>query len=110
MVHPKNRKKSKYDTYEVAPSDAVYFLFDVETTGGKRNYDKIIAISFLAYNESGTLLGSFSRMINPGEVMIVSYLSKNVHSKCVVCALYFVYSHVYAMLICFACYTHVCVC
>ena len=44
----KPKKKSKYQGYEGTADNAVYFLFDVETTGSKRNWDRIIAISFLA--------------------------------------------------------------
>ena len=62
---PKQKKKGKYADYESAPSDAVYFLFDVETTAPKRNYDRIIAISFFAHKEDGTLVGNFSTKINP---------------------------------------------
>ena len=75
------QKKSKYAAYESAPTDAVYFLFDVETSGGKRNFDKIISISLLAYDSRGNKLGSFARLINPGGVPMVSYLTKHVHSK-----------------------------
>ena len=78
---PKQKKKGKYADFEVAPEDAVYFLFDVETTGPKRNYDRIIAISFFAHNEDGTLRGHFSQKINPGGVRVNAYLSQNVHSK-----------------------------
>ena len=73
------KKKSKYAEYVSAPTNAVFFLFDVETTGGKRNWDRIIAFSFLAYDNQGNLLGSFARTINPGSVKIDAYLSKNVH-------------------------------
>ena len=78
----KKRKNSKYHAYQKAPSRAVYFLFDVETTGSKRNFDKIISISFLAYDKKGRQLGSFSRLINPGSVAIDSYLTKKIHSTC----------------------------
>ena len=77
----KTHKKSKYAAYESAPVDAVYFLFDVETTGSKRNFDKIISISLLAYDSRGNKLDSFARLINPGGVPMVSYLTKHVHSK-----------------------------
>ena len=77
----KKKKNSKYINYESAPADAIYFLFDVETTGSKRNYDRVIAISFLAYDHHGNLLGHFSRMINPGGVRIASFLTKRIHSK-----------------------------
>lgn len=56
-------------------------MFDVETTGSKRNWDRIIAISFLAYDEEGKLLGSFSRKINPGKARISNFLSDNIHGK-----------------------------
>ena len=77
----KPKKQSKLANYVSVPSNSVCFLFDVETTGGKRNYDKIISLSFLAYSVDGSLLGSFDRLINPGTVTINSYLSNNVHSK-----------------------------
>ena len=77
----KSNKKSKYDDFTTAPSDAIYFLFDVETTGSKRNWDRIIAVSFLAYDREGNLLGSFNRKINPGKVQVASFLSQNVHGK-----------------------------
>ena len=38
----KAKKKNKYVDYEVAPANGVFFLFDVETTGGKRNWDRIV--------------------------------------------------------------------
>ena len=81
VVVGKKKKKSKYHAYESAPAKAVYFLFDVETTGSRRNWDKIIAISFLAYDVNGNELGSFSQLINPGDVGIDSYLSKFIHSE-----------------------------
>ena len=77
----KTKRKSKYAEYVSAPADAVFFLFDVETTGAKRNWDRIIAFSFLAYDGKGNLLGSFSRKINPGSVKIDEYLTRNVHRK-----------------------------
>ena len=76
----KQTKPSKYLDYECAPSDAVYFLFDVETTGSKRNYDKIIAIGCLAYDRQGKLLGCFSRKINPGDISS-TYQAGKIHSK-----------------------------
>ena len=75
------RKPTKYSTYVCAPKDAIYFLFDVETTGSKRNFDRIIAMSFLAYNSEGKLLDNFSRRVNPKGVRISSFLTKRVHSK-----------------------------
>ena len=73
-------KKGKYCNYEGAPENAVYFLFDVETSGGKRNWDRIVAMSFLAVDQDGRLLGSFSRKLNPGNVRI-SYHATRIHSK-----------------------------
>ena len=35
----KKKKAGKYDEYTTAPDNAVYFLFDVETSGSKRNWD-----------------------------------------------------------------------
>ena len=58
--------------YEAAPPDAVYFLFDVETTGSKRNFDCIIALSFIAYDSTGKILDSLSQKINPDAVPISS--------------------------------------
>ena len=77
----KKKKKGQYDDWVSAPVDGDYFLFDVETTGSKRNWDRIIFMSFLHYNEDGDLLGSFSRKVNPGKVQIASYLTDNIHSK-----------------------------
>ena len=77
----KRKKKGKYDEYTTAPADAVYFLFDVETTGARRNYDRIIAMSFLCLDRDGKLLASFSRKVNPGKVRISTYLTSHVHSK-----------------------------
>ena len=74
------KKKGKYDDYESAPENAVYFLFDVETSGGKRNWDRIIAMSFLAVDQDGELLGSFSKKMNPGSVRI-GYHTTRIHSK-----------------------------
>ena len=82
------RKTNKYSDYTCAPSGAVYFLFDIETTGSKRNFDKIIALSMLAYDSDGNQLGSFSRLINPGSVTIDTYLTitKNIHSTWILLA------------------------
>ena len=74
------KKKSKYFAYEAAPDNAVYFLFDVETSGGKRNWDRIIAMSFLATDQDGRLLGSFSKRLNPGNVRI-GYHATRIHSE-----------------------------
>ena len=82
----RSRKTSKYADYTCAPSGAVYFLFDIETTGSKRNFDKIIALSMLAYDSDGNQLGSFSRLINPGSVTIDTYLTKNIHSTWILLA------------------------
>ena len=76
----KQKKSSKYHAYECAPENAVYFLFDVEVTGSKRNYDKIIGIGFLAYDRQGKLLGCFSRKVNPG-VVRSTYHAGRIHSK-----------------------------
>ena len=78
------RKPSKYASYVSAPKDAIYFLFDIETTGSKRNFDRIIALSFLAYDTEGRLLDHFSRKVNPQGVSISAFLSHRVHSKFVV--------------------------
>ena len=75
------RKKNKYENFEGAPDNACYFLFDVETSGSKRNFDRIIALSFMAHDETGRLLGAFSQKVNPGGVVISHYLSKHVHSE-----------------------------
>ena len=77
----KKKKKGQCDDWISAPVDGAYFLFDVETTGSKRNWDRIIFMSFLHYNEDGELLGSFSRKVNPGKVQITSHLSNNIHGK-----------------------------
>ena len=81
LTKGEGEKKGKYDDYTTAPDSAVYFLFDVETTGSRRNYDKIIAMSFLSYDCHGNMLGSFSRKVNPGKVKISAYLTKHIHSK-----------------------------
>ena len=78
----KKKKRGKYDDYTTAPDNAVYFLFDVETTGSKRNYDRIIAMSFLCLDCDGVLIAAFSRKVNPGNVRISSYLTRWIHSKC----------------------------
>ena len=75
------KKKGKYDDYTTAPVNAVYFLFDVETTGGKRNYDRIIAMSFLCLDQNGKVISSFSRKVNPGRIKISAYLTRWIHSK-----------------------------
>ena len=77
-----NEKKGKYANYEKAPANAVFFLFDVETTGAKRNWDRIISISVLACDRTGTLLGCFDQDINPEGVKINAYLTNRIHSKC----------------------------
>ena len=78
----KKKKAGKYDEYTTAPDNAVYFLFDVETSGSKRNWDKIIAFSFLCFDVNGKQLGNFTRKINPGsDVHISEYLTKNIHGE-----------------------------
>ena len=75
------KKSGKYAAYECAPDNAIYFLFDVETTGGKRNWDRIVAISFLACDDKGKMLGSFTQLVNPEGVESSVYILKNIHSK-----------------------------
>ena len=74
------KKKGKYDDYKKAPADAVFFLFDVETSGSKRNYDCVVAFSFLAYDVDGRLLGNFAQRINPGRVRM-SEKAMEIHGK-----------------------------
>ena len=81
----KTNTKSKYVDFKTAPSNAIYFLFDVETTGSKRNWDCIIAISLMAYDQTGHLISTFSRKINPGKVRINRFLTSNVHGKWIAC-------------------------
>ena len=66
QANKKQKKKSKYENFEGAPDNACYFLFDVETSGSKRNFDRIIALSFMAHDETGRLLGAFSQKVNTG--------------------------------------------
>ena len=80
-VNKKDTKKGKYVNYVSAPSNDRYFLFDVETTGSKRNWDRIIFMSVLAFDENGLLLGSFSKKVNPGKARISNFLSDNIHGK-----------------------------
>ena len=95
VVQPKNpkKKKGKYDNYQKAPADAVYFLFDVETSGSKRNYDCIVAFSFLAYDITGRLLGNFTQKVNPGRVRM-SAKAMEIHGM----LLEFVYVQKYSVL------------
>jgi len=79
----KQKKSGKYAAYECAPDNAIYFLFDVETTGGKRNWDRIVAISFLACDDEGKMLGSFTQLVNPEGVESSDFILKNIHSKLV---------------------------
>ena len=79
-MHTGKKKKSKYFAYEAAPENSVYFLFDVETSGGKRNWDRIISMSFLAVDQDGKVLGSFSKKLNPGAARI-SYQTTEIHGK-----------------------------
>lgn len=82
----KKKKSGKYDEYTGAPDNAVYFLFDVETSGSKRNWDKIIAFSFLCFDVNGKQLGTFTKKINPGsDVHISSYLTRNIHGAFSIC-------------------------
>ena len=73
----KKKKKGQYDDWVSAHANGSYFLFDVETTGSKRNWDRIISMSFLHYDKDGKLLGSFSHKVNPGKVRIANYLTNN---------------------------------
>jgi len=54
--HANKKKKGQYTDYVKPPENAISFLFDVETTDSKRNWDRIIAVSFLAYDTKGMLL------------------------------------------------------
>lgn len=74
------KKKGKYDDYQKAPEDTVLFLFDVETSGSKRNYDCIVAFSFLAYDVKGRLLGNFAQKVKPGRVRM-SAKAMEIHGK-----------------------------
>ena len=74
----KQKKPSKYQNYKSAPINGVYFLYDVETTGSKRNYDRIIQMSFISYDDTGKLLGNFSRLVNPGKVRISDWIKNNI--------------------------------
>ena len=74
----KKKKAGKYEHYQGAPDNAVYFLFDLEVTGSKRNYDRVIQMSFISYDDNGNLLGNFSRLVNPGKVRINHWIQKNI--------------------------------
>ena len=80
-ANKKASKKGKYDNYVSAPSNGRYFLFDVETTDSKRNWDRIIVTSILVFDETGLLLGSFSKKVNPGKARISNFLSDNIRGK-----------------------------
>ena len=89
-------KTSKYAEFDLRPDNTIiYFLFDIDTTGSKRNWDHIIVFSFLCYDEDGSLLlGSLSRKINTGNVRINLYLTEHVHRKKVnldACRLFILY-------------------
>lgn len=77
----KKKKPSKYEHYQSAPDNAVYFLFDVEVTGSKRNYDRIIQMAFISYDDTGKLLDNFCRLVNPGKVRINQWIKDNVLPK-----------------------------
>ena len=79
-VAQSKKKKGKYESYQKAPADSVYFLFDVETSGAKRNYDCIVAFSFLAYNLDGKLLGNYTQKVNPGKIQM-SAKAMEIHGK-----------------------------
>ena len=74
----RRKKPGKYNGYQIAPDNAAYFLFDLEVTGSKRNYDRIIQLSFIAYDVSGNMLGNFSRLVNPGQVRISDWIKNNI--------------------------------
>ena len=74
----KKKKPSKYEHYQSAPDNAVYFLFDVEVTGSKRNYDRIIQMAFISYDDTGKLLDNFCRLVNPGKVRINQWIKDNI--------------------------------
>ena len=74
----KQKKPSKYQNYKSAPINGVYFLYDVEVTGSKRNYDRIIQMSFISYDDTGRLLDNFSRLVNPGKVRITHWIKNNI--------------------------------
>jgi hypothetical protein len=64
---PTQKKKA---TYIPCPTKPVFFLIDLETTGSKRNWDRVIEIALIAYNESGTQLGVFESRISNSGVLI----------------------------------------
>ena len=74
------RKKGQYTDYESAPSNPALFLFDLEVTGPKRNFDRIITMSFLAYDVDGNLMGAFAPKINPCGVRI-NAICHRIHGK-----------------------------
>ena len=43
---------------------------DVETTGSKRNWDRVIEYAVIAHDGNDNKLGEFVRRVNPGEVRI----------------------------------------
>ena len=74
----KKKKTGKYEHYQGAPDNGVYFLFDLEVTGSKRNYDRVIQMSFISYDDNGNLLDNFSRLVNPGKVRISHWIKNNI--------------------------------
>jgi DNA polymerase III epsilon subunit-like protein len=48
----------------------MYFSFDIELTGPKRNFDRIIEIGAVAFDDTGQICGTFDERINPDGVKI----------------------------------------
>lgn len=65
------KQRAKKNIYHDLPQgNRVFFLMDLETTGSKRNWDRGIEYSILAYTEDGQLIDNFYSRVNNDGVRI----------------------------------------
>lgn len=74
------KQKKKVQRYYGIPrgKKGVFLVFDVETTGSKRNWDIAIMYYFIVCDEAGTVLGRRLFRVNPGHIPI-TYAAYCVH-------------------------------
>ena len=66
----KSRKKSTKKEFFKLTGRKKYLLLDVETTGSKRNWDRVLVFAWLVVNEDGVLEDSRTFWVHPGKVRI----------------------------------------
>ena len=72
------RKAWKHKTIALATlAAAVFFCFDVETSGPNSRFDHIIQVSMVAYDSAGDALGEFSSYVNVDKP--IEYAAYKIH-------------------------------